>query len=88
MPELMCNEGKRSQFKLSHFVIVKAQVEIIDALAQVLNCKAGALPMTHLGLPLGTSNKNQSPWNPVTERVENGLLVDKRGTYQKGKMKC
>lgn len=35
MPEVMRNEGKRCLFKLSQFVIVKSQVENIEALAQV-----------------------------------------------------
>jgi len=42
----------------------------MDEIVQVLNCKAGTLPTTYLGLPLGASNKDLSVWNPVIERVK------------------
>ena len=46
------------------------EVGNLDALAHILCCKVGRLPMSYLGMPLGAHFKDASIWNPILERVE------------------
>ncbi len=41
------------------------EVEGLTALAESLYCKTSCLPMAYLGMPLGTSFKATSVWNPI-----------------------
>ena len=45
----------------------------LDALARILCCKVGCLPMSYLGMHLGAHYKNSSIWNPIIERMEKKL---------------
>ena len=36
------------------------EVNNIHALAEILGCRIGSLPMTYLGMPLGASHKSRS----------------------------
>ena len=36
------------------------EVNNVHALAEILGCRVGALPMAYLGMPLGTSHKSPS----------------------------
>ena len=45
----------------------------LDALANILQYRVGSLPMKYLGMPLGTSFKTASIWNPILEKVEKKL---------------
>ena len=40
------------------------------ALVEILGCRIGSLPMTHLGMPLGASHKSPTVWNPILEKIE------------------
>ena len=46
----------------------------IQSLSNILQCRVGSLPMTYLGMPLGTLYKTPSIWNPILERMEKKLL--------------
>ena len=48
-------------------------VNNVNALAEILDCRVGALPMTYLGMPLGASHKSPSIWNPILEKIERKL---------------
>ena len=50
----------------------------LDALANILQCRVGSLPMKYLGMPLGTSFKTVSIWNPILEKIEKKLSGWKR----------
>ena len=39
-------------------------------LVEILGCRESALPLKHLGLPLGASFKDKSIWNPILEKME------------------
>ena len=39
------------------------EVNDIHALAEILGCRIGTLPMSYLGMPLGAS------WNPILEKL-------------------
>ena len=43
-----------------------------------------SLPMIYLGMPLGTSYKTASIWNPILERMEKKLTGWKRLYLSKG----
>ena len=45
-------------------------VGIVGDLAEILCCKVGSLPMQYLGMPLGTSFKAKSVWNPILEKMD------------------
>ena len=45
-------------------------VGIVGDLAEILCCKVGSLPMQYLGMPLGTSFKGKSVWNPILEKMD------------------
>ena len=48
------------------------------SLANILQCRVGNLPMTYLGMPLGSSYKTPTIWNPILERMEKKLSGWKR----------
>ena len=49
------------------------EVSNIQTLTNILQCKVGNLPMTYLGMPLGTLFKTALIWNPILERMEKKL---------------
>ena len=51
-------------------IVPVGEVRNLDALAHILCCKVGCLPMSYLGIPLGAHYKNSSIWNPIIERME------------------
>ena len=63
---LKVNGGK------SEIVLVR-EVNNLDALANIPQCKVGSLPMKYLGMSLGTSFKIGSIWNPILEKMEKKL---------------
>ena len=46
--------------------------EVVDmhALAEILGCRVGELPMSYLGMPLGASYNSPSIWNLILEKFE------------------
>ena len=56
----------------------------MDALANILSCRMGNLPMKYLGMPLGTSFKTTSIWNPILEKMKKKLSGWKRLYLSKG----
>lgn len=46
--------------------------------ADILGCKVGSLPMTDLGLLLGSTFKAHSIWGSKVEKVENAILIQGR----------
>ena len=65
-------------------IVPVGEVGNIDALAAILRCRVGSLPMKYLGMPLGTSYKTASVWNPILERMEKKLSGWKRLYLSKG----
>ena len=60
------------------------EVNNMQALAELLGCRIRALPMTFLGMPLGTSHKSPSIWNPILEKIERKLAGWKKLYLSKG----
>ncbi|XP_030969951.1 uncharacterized protein LOC115990243 [Quercus lobata] len=54
-------------------VVPIGKVNNLIALADILSCRVGSLPMKYLGMPLGTSFKTVSIWNPILEKMEKKL---------------
>ena len=46
-------------------IVPVGEVNDLDALANILHCRVGSLLMKYLGMPLGTSFKTASIWNPI-----------------------
>ena len=65
-------------------IIPMGEVGNIDALANILSCRVGSLPMKYLGMPLGTSYKTASIWKPILEKMEKKLAGWKRLYLSKG----
>ena len=65
-------------------IVPIGEVGNIDALATILRCRVGSLPLKYLGMPLGTPYKTASMWNPILERMENKLSGCKRLYLSKG----
>ena len=74
---LKVNVGK------SEIVLVR-EVGNIDALATILRCRVGSLPLKYLGMPLGTPYKTALMWYPILERMEKKLSGWKRLYLSKG----
>ena len=47
-------------------------------LVALLSCIWSSVPMTYLGLPLGTKFKDRVRWNPILEKLEQRLASWKR----------
>ena len=60
------------------------EVNNVHALAEILGCRIGTLPMTHLGMPLGASQKSPTIWNPILEKIEWKLVGWKKLYLSKG----
>ena len=60
------------------------EVNNLDALANILHCRVGSLPMKYLGMPLRSSFKTASIWNPILEKMEKKLFGWKRLYLSKG----
>ena len=65
-------------------IVPVGEVGNIDALATILRCRVGSLPLKYLGMPLGTPYKTTSMWNPILERMEKKLSGWKRLYLSKG----
>ena len=65
-------------------IVPMGDVGNLNVLAHVLCCKMGSLPMTYLGMPLGTHYKDSSIWNPIIEKMERWLSGWKRLYLSKG----
>ena len=60
------------------------EVDDVHALAEILGCKVGKLPMFYLGMPLGASHNSPSIWNPILEKLERRLAGWKKLYLSKG----
>ena len=65
-------------------IVLVGEVGNLDALARILCCKVGCLPMSYLGMPLGAHFKDASIWNPILEKVEKKLSSWKQLYLSKG----
>ena len=54
-------------------VVPVGEVRNLDALATILRCRVGSLPMKYLGMTLGTLYKIAFIWNFILEKMENKL---------------
>ena len=54
-------------------IVPIGEVRKIQHLANILQCRVGSLPMIYLGMPLVTSYKTASIWNPILEMMEKKL---------------
>ena len=69
--------GLKVNFGKSEIVPIREVNNLVE-LASILQCSAGSLPMKYLEMPLGTSFKTASIWNPILEKMEKKLSRWKR----------
>ena len=55
-------------------IVPVREVNNLDALTNILQCRVDSLPMKYLGMLLGTSFKTVSIWNPILEKMEKKLF--------------
>ena len=60
------------------------EVDDVQALAVILGCRVGTLPMSYLGMSLGASHNSPSIWNPILEKIERKLAEWKKLYLSKG----
>ena len=65
-------------------IVPVGDVNNVDALANILHYRVGSLLMKYLEIPLGTSFKIASIWNPVLEKMKKKLFGWKRLYLSKG----
>ena len=65
-------------------IVPVGEVGNLDALALILCCKVGCLPMSYLDMPLGAHYKDSSIWNPIIEWMEKRLAGWKQLYLSKG----
>ena len=65
-------------------IVPVGEVNNLDALANILQYRVGSLSMKYLGMPLGTSFKIASIWNPILKKMEKKLSGWKRLYLSKG----
>ena len=65
--------GLKVNIGKSEIVLVRV-VGNLNALPSVLGCNIGGLPMTYLGMSLGSHFKDPSIWNPIIEKMEKKLF--------------
>ena len=65
-------------------IVPVGEVNNLDALTNILQCRVGSLPMNYLGMLLGTSFKTALIWNPILEKMEKKLSRWKRLYLSKG----
>ena len=56
----------------------------LAVLANILCCRIDQFPMNYLGMPLGSSFKALSIWNPIIEKMERRLVGWQRLYLSKG----
>ena len=60
------------------------EVNNMHALAEILGCRIGTLPITYLGMPLGASHKSPIIWNPILKKIKWKLAGWKKLYLSKG----
>ena len=65
-------------------IVPVGDVNNVDALVNILHYRVGSLLMKYLEIPLGTSFKIASIWNPVLEKMKKKLFGWKRLYLSKG----
>jgi hypothetical protein len=65
-------------------VVLVGVVDNVGALAEVLGCGIGSLPLPYLGLLLGSRFKDEASWNGVVEKTICSLSSWKRMYLSKG----
>ena len=66
-------------------MVAIGEVNNVHALAEILDCRIGTLPMTYLGMPLGASHKSPTIWSPILEKIERILARWKKLYLSKGR---
>nr|KYP73297.1 Putative ribonuclease H protein At1g65750 family [Cajanus cajan] len=76
--------GLKVNFHKSKLFGFNINIEVLNLMAQFLNCKVGSLPFCYLGLPLGANPHCIKTWEPVISKVKKRLSKWKSSTLSFG----
>ena len=65
--------GLKVNFNKSALISINVNKEWIDVAATSLWCKTVSLPVTYLGLPIGTNPRIKKVWDPVLKKIKGKL---------------
>ena len=65
-------------------MVLIGEVDDVHALAEILDCRVGELPMSYLGMSLGASRNSPSIWNSILEKFERKLARWKKLYLSRG----
>lgn len=65
--------GLKINFSKSMLVGVRCSEDIVHALAEMVHCKVGRLPISYLGLPIGMKPRSKALWDPLIGKIEKML---------------
>ncbi|XP_026377684.1 uncharacterized protein LOC113271978 [Papaver somniferum] len=82
--ELQQITGLNTNLEKSSVIGVGDAASNCDKCARVLGCEVGSLPINYLGLPIGSSSRRISIWDPVIDRLKKRLASWKRQYLSKG----
>lgn len=68
-----CYKFENVNLSISGIVLV-GDVGSMDELAYIICYRIGSLLMNYLGMPLGSSFKTTTVWNPILEKMEHRLF--------------
>ena len=70
--------GLKINFHKSVVCGVGVEDKFMDGFAGLLKCRKQKLPISYLGLPLGTSPRLKVTWSPVIDKIKKKLALWKR----------
>nr|KYP61726.1 Putative ribonuclease H protein At1g65750 family [Cajanus cajan] len=76
--------GLKVNFHKSKLFGFNINIEVLNLMAQFLNCKVGSLPFCYLGLPLGENPHCIKTWEPVISKLKKRLSKWKSSTLSFG----
>ena len=76
--------GLKINMAKSTLLGLRADEEMVQSLADLVGCEAGAWPITYLGMPLGGNPYCRSFWESVITKVAKRLDGWKRAFLSKG----
>ncbi|GJU39610.1 putative reverse transcriptase domain-containing protein [Tanacetum coccineum] len=51
--------------------------EDVHSMASIMGCKAGTLPFTYLGLPIGSNMSITANWKPLVDKIHSSSLLER-----------
>ena len=79
-----CVSGLKVNLDKSSLYGIGVEASAVDAVADIIGCKAETIPATFLGLPVGRNMSSCLNWKPIIEKLEKKLSNWKARTMSVG----